>query len=307
MAKDGMLKGKVAVVTGAGRGIGRAMALAMAAEGAKVVVNDLGTGIDGQGKDSGPAQQVVEEIKAQGGEAAANTDSVADWNGAQGIIATAIDKFGRIDCVVNNAGILRDRMFHKMEPEEWKAVIDVHLNGAFFVSRAAAPHFRQQESGCYIHMTSGAGLIGNVGQANYATAKIGLQGLSKSIALDMKPFNVRSNLLSPRAWSRMVGSIPANTPEQAAFVEKLKKGLDPAQIAPMAVFLASEAAKDISGQIFTVIGNEVFLLSQPRPIRAIHRDGGWTPQALAERIPLAFKTSFTPLERTMDVFCWDPI
>ncbi|GMV56694.1 MAG: putative short-chain dehydrogenase/reductase [Betaproteobacteria bacterium] len=302
-----MLADKVAVITGAGRGIGRAMALAMAAQGAKVVVNDIGASIEGEGGDVGPAQQVVDEIRAVGGAAAASTDSVATWASAQRIVQCALDQFGRIDCVVNNAGILRDRMFHKMEPEDWQAVVDVHLNGAFYVSRSAAPHFRKQNGGAYVHITSGAGLIGNIGQANYAAAKIGLAGLSRSIALDMAPFNVRSNLLSPRAWSRMVGSIPADTPERVAFLDKLKKSLDPAQIAPMAVFLASDAAKDVSGQIFTVIGNEVFLMSQIRPLRSIHRDSGWTPESLAERVLPAFKTWLTPMERTMDVFCWDPI
>src|SRR5204862_5917472 len=187
-----MLQGKVVIVTGAGGGIGRDFALAMAANGAKVVVNDIGSSVSGEGKDAGPAQKVVDEIKAKGGSAVANTDSVADWEAANRIVKTAIDAFGRIDVVVNNAGILRDRFFFNMSIEEWKAVIDVHLNGSFYVARAAAPHFKSQESGCYIHMTSTSGLVGNLGQANYSAAKLGIVGLSKSIALDMAKYHVRS-------------------------------------------------------------------------------------------------------------------
>ncbi|HXZ52801.1 MAG TPA: SDR family NAD(P)-dependent oxidoreductase, partial [Burkholderiales bacterium] len=180
-----LLEGKVVIVTGAGGGIGRDFALAMSAEGAKVVVNDLGSSVSGEGKDTGPAQKVVAEIKAQGGAAVASTDSVADWEAANRIVKTALDAFGRIDCVVNNAGILRDRFFFNMSVEEWKAVIDVHLNGSFYVARAAAPYFKSQNSGSYVNMTSTSGLIGNFGQANYAAAKLGIIGLSKSMALDM--------------------------------------------------------------------------------------------------------------------------
>lgn len=171
-----------------------------------------------------------------GGEAVDDFHSVSDW---EGIIDAAIQAFGKIDCVVNNAGILRDVIFHKMAPEEWRAVLDVHLNGSFYVSRAAAPHFRKQESGAYVHMTSTAGLIGNFGQANYSAAKLGMVAFSKSIAIDMAAFGVRSNCISPFAWSRMTGSIPTDTPEQQARVAKLQK-MPPSQIAPMAVYLASD-------------------------------------------------------------------
>lgn len=181
-----MMQDKVVVITGSGGGIGREFALLMAAQGAKVLVNDIGASVSGEGKDAGPAQKVVDEIRAKGGQAAANTDSVSTWMGANAIIKAAIDNFGRIDCVVNNAGILRDRMFFKMNPEEWGAVIDVHLNGAFYVSRAAATYFKEQESGAYVHMTSTSGLIGNVGQANYGAAKLGITALSKMIAIDRK-------------------------------------------------------------------------------------------------------------------------
>src|SRR5471032_2351301 len=227
-----MMKDKVVIVTGSGGGIGREFALLMAAEGAKVVVNDIGASVSGEGKDTGPAQKVVDEIKAKGGQAVANTDSVSTWMSANAIVKTAIDAFGRIDCVVNNAGILRDRMFFKMNPEEWQAVIDVHLNGTFYVSRAAATYFKEQASGSYVHMTSTSGLIGNIGQANYGAAKLGITALSKMIAMD----KARYNCIAPFAWSRMIGSIPADTLEARARVEKLKT-MEASKIAPMAAYL----------------------------------------------------------------------
>lgn len=301
-----MMKDKVAVVTGAGGGIGREIALLMAAEGAKVVVNDIGTSITGEGKDVGPAQKVVDEIRANGGQAVASLDSVSTWAGANGIIKSAIDNFGRVDCVVNNAGILRDRMFFKMSPEEWQAVIDVHLSGAFFVSRAAATYFREQESGAYVHMTSSTGLIGNVGQANYGAAKGGMVSMSKIIALDMARFNVRSNIICPFAWSRMTGSIPTDTPEAKARVEKVK-AMQASQIAPMAVFLCSDAAKDVNAQVFAVRANEIMLMSQPRPVRSVHHDGGWTPQSIADHALPALKAGFYGLDVSGTVFTWDPV
>ncbi len=301
-----MLEGKAVVVTGAGGGIGRDFALAMAAAGAKVLVNDIGTSVKGEGRDAGPAQKVVDEIRALGGNALANTDSVADWESANNIIRDAIEAFGRIDAVVNNAGILRDRFFFNMSPEEWRAVIDVHLNGSFCVAGAAAPHFKSQESGSYIHMTSTSGLVGNLGQANYAAAKLGIAALSKSIALDMAKFRVRSNCISPFAWSRMIGSIPTETEEQKARVEKLK-AMQTAKIAPLAVFLASDHAKDVSGQIFAVRANEIFLMSQSRPLRSVHRGEGWTPETIAAHAMPALRSSFYALERSQDVFSWDPL
>src|SRR3989440_8567877 len=216
-----LLKNKVALVTGAGGGIGRDFALAMAAAGASLVVNDIGTSVKGEGRDAGPAETVCKEITKAGGKAVPSTDSVAEWESANRIVQCALDSFGRIDIVVNNAGILRDRFFFNMSVEEWRAVIDVHLNGSFYVSRAAAPHFKSQESGCYVHMTSTSGLVGNLGQANYAAAKLGIVGLSKSIALDMAKYGVRSNCIAPFAWSRMIGSIPTETDDQKARVEKL--------------------------------------------------------------------------------------
>jgi len=300
-----ILKDKVVLVTGAGGGIGRDFAHAMAAAGAKVVVNDLGTSVKGEGKDAGPAQKVVDEIKAKGGKAVANTDSVAEWESANRILQTALDAFGRIDVVVNNAGILRDRFFFNMSVEEWRAVIDVHLNGSFYVSRAAATHFKAQQSGCYVHMTSTSGLVGNLGQANYSAAKLGIAGLSKSIALDMAKYHVRSNCISPFAWSRMIGSIPTETEDQKARVGKMKV-METAKIAPLAVFLGSEQAKDVTGQIFAVRANELFLMSQNRPVRSVHRAEGWTPEAIASHAIPSLRAHFYPLERSQDVFSWDP-
>jgi len=307
LAEDLMMEGKVVVVTGAGRGIGREIALAMAREGAAVVVNDLGSTVNGEGKDESVAQQVANEIRAAGGEAVANTDSVAEWESASNIVEQAVQSFGHIDAVVNNAGILRDRIFHKMEPHEWDAVIKVHLYGAFYVSRAAAGYFRKQESGAYLHMSSGSGLFGNYGQANYGAAKLGIVGLSRQIALDMSRYRVRSNCIAPSAFSRMIEAIPTNTPEQAAHVEMRRQKMTPAQIAPMAVFLCSDAAKEVTGQIFSVRANEIFLISQPRPVRSAHHGEGWTPQLIRDRVLPAFKTSFTPFERSRDVLSWEPM
>ncbi len=301
-----MLKDKVVVVTGAGGGIGRDFALAMAAHGARVVVNDVGASVSGEGQDAGPAQKVADEIRAMGGNAVANTDSVAEWESANRIVRTAIDAFGRIDAVVNNAGILRDRFFFNLSPQDWKAVIDVHLNGTFYVSRAAAPFFKSQNAGRYISMTSTSGLIGNLGQANYAAAKLGIAALSKSMALDMAKYRVTSNCIAPFAWSRMIGTIPAETPQQQARLEKLKR-METAKIAPLAVYLASDAAQAVSGQIFAVRANEIFLMSQNRPLRSVHRAGGWTPEAIAEIAMPAMRAQFYPLDRSQDVFSWDPI
>ncbi|MDF3832161.1 SDR family NAD(P)-dependent oxidoreductase [Cupriavidus basilensis] len=303
---SGMMAGKVALVTGAGGGIGRGVALELAKAGAKVVVNDIGVSLTGEGGDAGPAQRVVDEIVAAGGIAVANTDSVSSWQGANAIVQCALDHFGRIDAVVNNAGNLRDRMFFKMNEEEWRAVIDVHLNGTFFVSRAAANHFKDQESGAYVHMTSTSGLIGNLGQANYSAAKLGIAALSKSIALDMARFNVRSNCIAPFAWSRMTSSIPSETPEEKARVAKLQK-MEANKVAPMAAFLASDAAHEVNAQIFAVRANEIMLMSQPRPVRSVHMSEGWTPESIAEIAIPAMRNSFFKLERSPDVINWDPI
>ncbi|GAA0688392.1 SDR family oxidoreductase [Marinobacterium maritimum] len=305
MSDKQLLEGKVIVVTGAGRGIGRATALMLAANGAKVVVNDIGGSADGSGADQSPADEVVAEILAAGGEAVANFNSVTEWEGGQAIIRSAIENFGRIDGVVNNAGNLRDGIFHKMSEADFDSVIAVHLKGSYNVSRAAAPHFREQGSGTFVNMTSTSGLIGNFGQANYAAAKLGIVGLSKSMALDMQRYGVTSNCIAPFAWSRLIGSIPTDSDEQKARVAKIQQ-MTPDKIATLAVTLCSDRAKHVTGQIFGVRNNEIFLFSQPRPIRSAQTSEGWTPETVLDRVLPAFESDFYPLERSGDVFNWDP-
>lgn len=301
-----MNEGKVAIVSGAGGGIGREIALALARTGAAVVVNDIGVSVAGEGGSATPAEETKRLIEEAGGTAVTDTHSVDSWDSARAIVETALEAFGRIDIVVNNAGILRDTIFHKMTAEQWLSVVGVHLNGSFFLSRAAAEHFRRQESGAFVHMTSTAGLIGNFGQANYAAAKLGICALSKSIALDMRRFNIRSNCIAPFAWSRMVRSIPVDTDEQKEQVARLKK-MTPAKNAPLAVFLASDAARDITGQVFAVHNNEIFVFDPYRPVRSVHRSEGWDAQAIADHAVPALKAHFAELDRSGDVFSWDPL
>lgn len=301
-----LLEGKVIIVTGAGAGVGKGIALEAARQGARVIVNDLGVNIDGSGGSAGPAQQAVDEIRAAGGEAAANTDSVADWSAAQKIVQQALDLYGRVDGVVNNAGNLRDIIFHKMSEDDFDAVLRVHLKGSWNVSRAVAPQFKAQESGAFVHMTSTAGLIGNFGQANYSAAKLGIVGLSKSIAVDMQKFNVRSNCIAPFAFTRMVGSIPTNTPEAAERM-KINMRLEAGKIAPFTLALLTDQAKHVSGQIFGIRNNEIYLFSQPRPIRTAHNSEGWTVESCIERAIPMFKGSFYGLDLSRDVFSWDPV
>jgi NAD(P)-dependent dehydrogenase (short-subunit alcohol dehydrogenase family) len=302
----GMVAGKVAIVTGAARGIGRGIALLLAREGARVVVCDIGASLEGAGSDAGPAQEVVGEIERAGGEAIASTLSIAEPKNADEIVAAALTAFGRVDILVNNAGILRDRIFHRMSWSDWSDVLSVHLHGSFNMSRACAVRFREQNSGAFVHMTSTSALVGNFGQANYMAAKFGIVGLSRGIALDMARFKVRSNCIAPFAWTRMIDSIPAQTPEEKARVERFQQ-MTPEKIAPLTIYLASDRAQDISGQIFGVRNNEIFLFNQPRPVRTIHRSDGWTPDKIDQQLEAAFASSFTPLERSTDVFSWDPV
>jgi NAD(P)-dependent dehydrogenase (short-subunit alcohol dehydrogenase family) len=299
------LDGKVIVVTGAGGGVGKAIAQEAARAGAKVIVNDIGVQMDGSGGSAGPAQQTADEIRLAGGIAAANTDSVADWTFAQKIVQQAMDLYGRIDGIVNNAGNLRDVIFHKMTEEDFDAVVAVHLKGSWNVSRAAAPYFKAQQGGAMVHMTSTSGLIGNFGQVNYCAAKMGVVGMSKAIALDMERFSVRSNCLAPFAYTRMVSSIPTDTPEGAER-NRANMRLEAAKIAPFTLALLSDAARNVTGQIFGVRNNEIYLFSQPRPIRSAHASEGWTVQTCIDRAIPMLQGSFFPLDKSRDVFTWDP-
>lgn len=304
---SGILEGKVVAVTGAGRGIGREIALLCARHGAAVVVNDPGVAQSGDGGDAGPADTTVNDIRAAGGQAWANLANVADPKAAASIVEDAVQRFGRIDAVVNNAGILRDTIWHKMSYEDWTSVIDVNLTGAFNVSKAATPYFREQQSGSFIHFTSTSGLIGNVGQANYSAAKLGLVALSHSIALDMARWGVRSNCIAPFAWSRMTASIPAETPEQKLRVERMKT-MSADKIAPLVAYLASDAAKDVTNQIFAVRKNEIVLFNKPRPVRSMVKLEGWTPEAIAEELIPAFRPAFARADEvSAHVFPYDPV
>ena len=290
----------------AARGVGKGIALALAEAGASVLVNDLGASLGGEGRDEQPANEVVAAIRRAGGRAFAVFSSVSEWEAAQGMVAAAVKELGRLDIVVNNAGILRDAIFHRMTKEEFDQVVAVHLAGCFNVSRAAAPIFKEQGSGVFVHMTSTSGLIGNFGQANYMAAKLGVAALSKAIAIDMQKFGVRSNAVAPFAWTRMIDSIPAETPEQKKRVDGLRK-LVPEKIAPFVVALCSDAAKDVTGQIFGVRNNEIYLFSQPRPIKSAHRGDGWTPETVLETALPMMRPAFSPLDRSGDVFSWDPV
>jgi hypothetical protein len=271
-----ILKDKVAVITGSGRGIGRGIAKLMAEEGAKVVVNDLGGAGDGTGSSRGPADEVVEEIRAAGGTAVANYDSVATVEGGQRIIQTALDNFGRLDIVVNNAGILRDRMIFNMTEEEWDAVIAVHLKGHFCVTKPASIIFRQQRSGRIINFSSTSGLIGNAGQANYGAAKAGIAGFTRVLALDLGKYGVTANVIAPNAATRMVASIPG---------VDMSRAPHPDDVAPMVVFLASDDAANVNGQTFYVSGGIISLFSNPGPVRTITKNGRWTVEEIARIFP----------------------
>ncbi|MBI4517597.1 MAG: SDR family oxidoreductase [Deltaproteobacteria bacterium] len=291
------LKGKVAIVTGAGRGIGRGIALLMAQEGAAVVVNDLGGEPDGSGASPAAAEAVASEIRAAGGQAVANCDSVADFAAAERIVKTALTSFGRLDILVNNAGILRDRMIFNMSEAEWEAVIAVHLKGTFNCTRHAARVLREQKSaGRIISMSSTSGLYGNSGQANYGAAKDGIAGFTRVVARDLGKYGITANAVAPAAATRLVATIP-----QQARAIRQQRGMasiggesltslprpqrDPDDVAPFVTYLASDAAANINGQTFLVMGGLIALLNYPAPARTITAAARWTAEELAALFP----------------------
>lgn len=279
----GMLDGKVAICTGSGRGVGAEVARMMAANGAKVVVNDPGVGGGGEGGDRTPAQAVCDEIIAAGGEAVANFGSVAAFEDCLDMVEQAREAFGGLHIVFNPAGILRDRMFHKMSPEDWQAVIDVHLTGHFNVNRAAINLFREQEYGRIIMVSSTSGLLGNIGQANYGAAKLGIVALARIVAMENASKNVTANVIAPSADTRMTRGVPTPKDPKAAEVreERLRRSRADA-IAPLCTFLASEQAEYVTGQIFHQRAGELTLYGHSRPIRMVHSNGGWSPESIAE-------------------------
>ena len=302
----GKLDGKVAVVTGAGRGIGRDVAIMMAGEGAKVVVNDPGVAADGSGSDLAPADEVVKEIKSNGGAAVANFESVASMEGGEKIIQTAIDTFGRLDILVNVAGILRDRMIFNMSEQEWDDVIAVHLKGHFACTKPAAVLMRQQRYGRIVNFSSESGVVGNAGQANYGAAKSGIAGFTRVVARDLGRYGVTCNCIVPRAWTRMTATIPqvpqppkgggkSGPGAQAAAGPSQPAGdlpsaaefqlMRPDYVAPMTCYLATDNAWNINGQIFLVYGGTVGVQAHPLAHRTIFKPGMWTLKELSEMAP----------------------
>jgi NAD(P)-dependent dehydrogenase (short-subunit alcohol dehydrogenase family) len=303
----GVLDGKVVLVTGGGNGIGKACALLAAREGAKVLVNDLGASLKGTDEGSaGPAEATANEIRAMGGEAAFNSESISSMASVKGMVQQAIEELGGLHAIISPAGILRDGMFHKMPDSDWDAVIDVHLRGAYNVVRASVEHFRTQGEGSYVLFTSTTGLIGNIGQANYAAAKLGTVGLSRIIALEGQAKGVRSNCIAPFAWTRMIASIPVTDEASAIRVKRIQEGMRADQVAPLAIALATPGTAP-SGQIFGVRGNEVCVYSQPRPIKLLARSEGWTAETLQDHAFTAMQSAFTPLEVSGQVFNYDPV
>lgn len=304
----GVLDGRVILVTGAGGGVGRECAVLAAREGAKVLVNDLGGSVKGDGEPStAVAQTTAEALRAGGADAAWNAESVANLAAVKRMIQQALDTFGRLDAVVNPAGILRDSMFHKVSEADWDAVIEVHLRGAFNVSRAAVEHFRNQGSGSFVHFTSTSGLIGNIAQSAYGAAKMGVVGLSHILAMEGAAKNVRSNVIAPFAWTRMIATIPVTDAASAQRVERMRTGMRAEQVAQLAVALCSEAARAVSGQIFAVRGNEVVLFNHPRPVGSVVRGDGWSPATLLSHGIPALQAKFTSLEPSAAVFPYDPV
>jgi NAD(P)-dependent dehydrogenase (short-subunit alcohol dehydrogenase family) len=294
----GILDGKVVLVTGGGNGIGRDCALIAAQEGAKVLVNDLGGSLAGGDEGSaGPAELVAQEIRAAGGQAASNSESVTSLSAVQGMVEQAIKEFGGLHAVINPAGILRDGMFHKMSEQDWDRVIEVHLKGSFNVARAAIEHFRDQNDGAFVFFTSTSGLLGNVGQTNYGAAKMGIAGLSRIIAMEGARNNVRANCLAPVAWTRMTQSVPVKDEAAAARRQAMAEAIRPDQPARLSVALCAESAKNVSGQIFGASGENLILYSQPRPIETLTKAEGWTPQTIISEAFAKMGPKFYPLSR----------
>ena len=285
-----MLQDKVAVVTGAGRGIGRGVAMLMAQEGAKVVVVDLGVNVDGSGQDQSVAEQVVSEIRDAGGTAVASAESVTTMAGGESIIQTAVDNFGKLDIVVTVAGILRDRMIFNMAEEEWDDVISVHLKGTFSIVKHACILFRQQRSGRVITFSSTSGLYGNSGQCNYGAAKDGIAGFTRVVARDMGRYGVTANSISPSAATRMTVSIPDEAKElrSARGISGASSTLrgGPDDVAPMVTWLASDEAAHVNGHIFHVTEGLITLLNEPEPVKTIQKDGKWTVDELIRVVPV---------------------
>jgi NAD(P)-dependent dehydrogenase (short-subunit alcohol dehydrogenase family) len=294
----GALDGKVVLVTGGGNGIGRDCALIAAQEGAKVVVNDLGGGLKGEDEGSASAaEKVAQEIRAAGGEAVSNSDSVTNYKAVEGMVEQARDTFGGLHAVINPAGILRDVMFHKMSEEDWDRVIDVHMRGSFNVARATIELFRDQNDGAYMFFTSTSGLFGNIGQANYGAAKMGIAGLSRIIAMEGARNNVRSNCLAPVAWTRMTQSVPIKDEAAAARRAVMAEKVRADQPARFSVAMVTPAAANVSGQIFGASGENIILYSQPRPIETVTKEEGWTVATiLSEAVP-KMEPKFFPLQR----------
>jgi NAD(P)-dependent dehydrogenase (short-subunit alcohol dehydrogenase family) len=275
--------GRIVIVTGAGNGLGRAHALAFAAEGARVVVNDIGTSREGEGSSAGPAQQVVDEIKAAGGEAVANTDDVADWDGAGRLVQTAIDAFGGLDVLVNNAGFLRDRMIANMSVEEWDAVIRVHLRGHFCTVRRAAGLWREQAKAGnpvdarVINTSSGAGLMGSVGQGNYSAAKAGIVGLTLVAAAEMSRYGVTVNAIAPAARTRMT---EVAMPDMMKAPEKGFDAMAPDNVSPLVVWLGSAESRDVTGRVFEVEGGVVSVADGWQHGPRVDKGARWRPDEL---------------------------
>lgn len=302
----GMLDGKVAVVTGAGRGIGRGEALLMAAEGARVVVNDVGGEWDGTGQDPRPASEVVEEIRSAGGEAEAHHQDISEPDGAAGSIRLALESWGRIDCLVNNAGILRDRMVFNMSVEEWDSVIKVHLRGTFLCTQTVCAHWRErskageQVTGRIVNTSSTSGLLGNAGQSNYGAAKAGIAGFTQIVAMEMARYGVTVNAIAPGARTRMT----EKTFGELVTPEGQFDPLDPENVAPLVAYLCSDQASHINGQVFGITGGLVQLYQGWTPVAQLEKDARWEPKELADRMselfggrPTVYEADRSPLRR----------